>query len=91
MIIIIIFIIIIIIIIIITVVVHLDISELRIYWQGVRFFGEFKNTIHKIRWYDKSILALKISVTSFADFGIKVLFLGQNNFEWIASVGCCVF
>ena len=42
-------IIIIIIIIIITVVVHWDISELRIYWQGVRFFGEFKNTIHEIR------------------------------------------
>ena len=39
---------------------------------------------------DKPILTLKISVTNFfrfryfADFDIKIVFLGQNSFEWIA-------
>ena len=55
--------------------------ELRIYAQGVWFFEKFENTINELRWYDKPILTSKISITSFAEFDIKIVFLGQNNFE----------
>ena len=44
---------------------------------------------------DKQIFTLKISVTkqNFADFGIKIILLGQNSFEWLAfyRVEYCVF
>ena len=58
--------------------------ELRICPQGVRFFDKSGNTIHELGLCDKPILTLKISVTSFEDFDIKIFFLGQNSFERIA-------
>ena len=51
----------------------------NVFWK--RFYAKFENTINELRWYDKPILTSKISITSFAEFDIKIVFLGQNNFE----------